>query len=53
MKSLWTGTKIYYNSIEIKFHRKGIELLMEKNKNLIVNIGESCKLYTIVSCNSM
>jgi hypothetical protein len=48
-------TKRYYNSIAIKFHWKGIELLLEKKKNnnsrnSTLNIEESGKLYTIVSC---
>ena len=41
--NLWIVTKGYYCSIRIQFHRKGIDLLLERNKafiprDLIVNI---------------
>ena len=59
MQYVWTGTKRYYNSIAIKFHRKGIELLLEKKKNnnsrnSSLNSEESVnyiQLYLVILCN--
>jgi hypothetical protein len=49
-ETLRNGTKGYYNSIGIRFHRKAMELLLERKRTIIprdlsVNIQASCRIY--------